>query len=107
MIDQFRGRLVLSVPEAGRLLYGLGRDAAYAAAERGEIPCHRVGRTLRVPVPAALRDLGWSDDLIARALGLDDPRDTEADSSPESATATVHALARKQEPAHGDTPPAA
>lgn len=66
-----RGRLTLTVPEAGRLVYGLGRDASYAAAERGEIPVRRVGRRLVVPTHAALRDLGWSDDLIARALGLE------------------------------------
>lgn len=64
------GRLTLTVPDAGRHLYGIGRDAAYAAVERGEIPAVRVGRTLRVPTHAALRQLGWSEDHIARALGL-------------------------------------
>src|SRR5437764_13081151 len=42
------GRLVYSVPEAGRLL-GLSRNAAYAAAQRGEIPVIRIGRRLLVP----------------------------------------------------------
>ena len=37
-----------SVPEAGRLL-GLGRNAAYEAARRREIPVLRFGRKLRVP----------------------------------------------------------
>jgi excisionase family DNA binding protein len=37
-----------SVPEAGRLL-GLGRNAAYGAARRREIPVLRFGRKLRVP----------------------------------------------------------
>jgi len=41
-------RLVYSVPEAGRLL-GLGRNAAYEAARRGDIPTIRMGRLLRVP----------------------------------------------------------
>ena len=41
-------RLVYSVPEAGRLL-GLSRNAAYAAAKRGEIPSIRIGRRLVVP----------------------------------------------------------
>ena len=41
-------RLVYTVPEAGRLL-GLGRNAAYAAAKRGDIPIIRMGRLLRVP----------------------------------------------------------
>jgi excisionase family DNA binding protein len=39
----------MSVPEAGRLL-GLSRNAAYAAARRGELPVLRFGKKLRVPV---------------------------------------------------------
>jgi hypothetical protein len=42
----------LSVPEAGRSYFDLGRNAAYAAAARGEIPTVRIGRLLRVPVRA-------------------------------------------------------
>lgn len=41
-------RLVYTVPEAGRLL-GLSRNAAYAAAQRGDIPTIRIGRLLLVP----------------------------------------------------------
>ncbi len=41
-------RFVYTVPEAGRLL-GLGRNAAYDAAKRGDIPTIRIGRLLRVP----------------------------------------------------------
>jgi len=37
-----------SVPEAGRRV-GLGRNAAYEAARRGELPTLRFGRQLRVP----------------------------------------------------------
>jgi Helix-turn-helix domain len=44
--------LTISVPEAGQHYFGLGRNAAYAAAERGEIPTIRIGRLLRVPVRA-------------------------------------------------------
>ena len=52
------GRLTISVPEAGQML-GIGRDAAYAAAARGDIPTLRLGgRTLRVPVPKLLQLLG-------------------------------------------------
>ncbi|HEY1243246.1 MAG TPA: helix-turn-helix domain-containing protein [Hyphomicrobiaceae bacterium] len=46
----------LSVPEAGRLL-GVGRNAAYEAAARGEIPTIRIGRMLRVPRAALARML--------------------------------------------------
>ena len=40
--------VVYSVPEVGKML-GLGRNGAYAAAERGEIPIIRIGRLMRVP----------------------------------------------------------
>ena len=44
--------LTISVPEAGASYFGLCRNAAYAAAERGEIPTIRIGRLLRVPLRA-------------------------------------------------------
>lgn len=46
----------VSVPEAGKWL-GIGRNAAYEAARRGEIPTIRIGRLLRVPVVALERKL--------------------------------------------------
>jgi Helix-turn-helix domain len=42
--------LTLSVPEAGRRYFGISRNAAYRAAERGEIPTIKIGALLRVPV---------------------------------------------------------
>ena len=33
----------MPVPEAGEKYFGLGRNASYAAAARGEIPTIRVG----------------------------------------------------------------
>ena len=42
--------MTLSVPEAGKTYFGLSRNAAYAAAKRGEIPTIRIGKLLRVPV---------------------------------------------------------
>jgi len=47
----------LSVPEAGRVYFSLGRNASYDAARRGEIPVIRIGRLLRVPVVALERKL--------------------------------------------------
>ena len=47
----------LSVPEAGRRYFDLGRDASYGAARRGEIPTDSIGRTVRVPVIALERML--------------------------------------------------
>jgi excisionase family DNA binding protein len=55
--EMLDGRLTITVPEAGQLL-GIGRDASYAAAARGEIPVRRLGRRLVVPVPEFLRWLG-------------------------------------------------
>jgi Helix-turn-helix domain len=47
----------LTVPEAGRRYFDLGRNASYEAARRGEIPTIRIGRLLRVPVIALERML--------------------------------------------------
>jgi excisionase family DNA binding protein len=47
----------LSVPEAGRVV-GLGKNASYDAARRGELPVLRFGRILRVPRAALDRMLG-------------------------------------------------
>jgi excisionase family DNA binding protein len=50
----------VSVPEAGKWL-GIGRNAAYEAARRGEIPTIKIGRLLRVPVVALERKLEVSE----------------------------------------------
>jgi hypothetical protein len=47
----------LTVPEAGRTYFGIGRNASYEAARRGDIPTIRIGRLLRVPVVALERKL--------------------------------------------------
>jgi excisionase family DNA binding protein len=41
-------RLTCSIPEAAERL-GIGRNSAYAAAKRGEIPTIRIGNLVRVP----------------------------------------------------------
>jgi excisionase family DNA binding protein len=48
---------VLTVEEAAHELR-IGRTAAYAAVQRGDIPTIRIGRTLRVPRHALDRMLG-------------------------------------------------
>ena len=42
----------ITVPDAGREYFGFSRNAAYAAAQRGDIPTIKVGKLLRVPVRA-------------------------------------------------------
>lgn len=49
-------RLAISVPEAGKRL-GLGRNASYDAARRGELPVLKFGRRLVVPIAALKRKL--------------------------------------------------
>ena len=62
------GRIVLTIPEAARIL-GLGRNSAYEAAARGEIPTIRIGRLLRVPVRALERMLDDASAPGARPAG--------------------------------------
>jgi excisionase family DNA binding protein len=64
-------RLVYTVPEAGRLL-GLGRNAAYAAAQRGEIPTLRIGRLLLVPKIPLHRMLGIAGALTTTPVQKSD-----------------------------------
>jgi hypothetical protein len=47
----------LSIPEAGRLYYGLSRNGSYDAADRGDIPYIQVGKLKRVPVRLMERKL--------------------------------------------------
>ena len=47
----------ITVPDAGRIYFGLGRNASYDAAKRGDIPTIKVGRLLRVPIVAMERRL--------------------------------------------------
>jgi excisionase family DNA binding protein len=46
----------ISVEEAGRIL-GIGRNSAYEAVRRGEIPVIKIGKLLRVPLVALARML--------------------------------------------------
>jgi hypothetical protein len=55
----------LTVPEAGRLYFSLGRNASYEAARRGDIPTIRIGRLLRVPVAAIERRLAMVEERAA------------------------------------------
>jgi hypothetical protein len=48
----------MTVPRAGKLVYGLGRAASYNAATRGELPVIRVGSRLLVPTAKLREQLG-------------------------------------------------
>lgn len=56
----------MSVPDAGKIYFGLGRNASYEAAQRGDIPTVRIGKILRVPVRAMERIL---EDAGKQAVG--------------------------------------
>jgi hypothetical protein len=42
----------MTVPEAGKLYFGLSKNGSYIAAKNGVIPTIKIGRLLRVPVRA-------------------------------------------------------
>jgi len=78
-IEDIRSRATLTIEEAGQVL-GIGRWAAYRAANRGEIPTLTLGRRKVCPVPALLRMLGddghtvafdYADNRALRALKAD------------------------------------
>jgi hypothetical protein len=45
----------LSVPDAGRIYFDMGRNASYAAAAAGQLPTIKIGSRLRCPVVALER----------------------------------------------------
>jgi len=50
-------RLTVAVPTAGRA-FGIGRNASYDAARRGDFPTIRIGSAIRVPTAWIRRKLG-------------------------------------------------
>jgi len=55
----------MSVPDAGRTYFSLGRNASYAAAARGDIPTIKIGSRLRVPVVRLERLLAGENAVAA------------------------------------------
>jgi hypothetical protein len=49
--------LTVSVPVWGKVAYGLGRNASYDAAKRGDFPTVEIGGSKRVPLRVALKTL--------------------------------------------------
>ncbi|MEF2074368.1 DNA-binding protein [Consotaella aegiceratis] len=57
-IDEALAKPTISVPDAGRLFYDLGRNASYEAAKRGDIPTIRIGGRVLVPVATVAEKVG-------------------------------------------------
>jgi len=57
-LDEALSRATVSVPEWGKIIYGLGRNASYAAATRGDIITIHVGGKKRVPVALNAEKVG-------------------------------------------------
>lgn len=55
-MDQYKKALTITVPEAARRL-GIGRNLAYEAVKRGEIPSIQIGRRILVSLSALERML--------------------------------------------------
>lgn len=57
-LDEALALATISVPEAGRLFYDLGRNASYDAAKRGEIPTVDIGGKKRAVVAPIAERVG-------------------------------------------------
>jgi len=51
-------RPTASVPDVGRVCYGLCRNASYKAAKAGDIPTLKIGGSVLVPTAALRKQLG-------------------------------------------------
>ena len=57
-LDEALTKPTISVPEAGKLFFGLARNAAYEAARKGDISTIKVGGRIVVPVAPLAAKLG-------------------------------------------------
>jgi hypothetical protein len=62
--------LTISIPQAGRVYFGLGRAGSYAAAKRGDIPTVPVGNRYRVPVRAMDRKIEIAEEKSKPPAGV-------------------------------------
>jgi hypothetical protein len=53
------------VPDVGRVCFGLGRNASYEAAKRGDFKVVRLGRLIVVPTAPLRRQLGLDPEQAA------------------------------------------
>ncbi|MDH7805731.1 MULTISPECIES: DNA-binding protein [unclassified Rhizobium] len=66
-LEEALARPTIPVPDAGRLFFGIGRNAAYAAAKRGDFKTIEVGGKVVVPVAPLAEQLGLKA-TFARSL---------------------------------------
>lgn len=57
-VEEALTRPTITVPDAGRLFFGLAKNAAYEAAKRGDFDTIRVGGKIVVPVAPLAQRLG-------------------------------------------------
>jgi hypothetical protein len=56
--------LTVSVPVYGRVVFGIGRNASYEAARRGDFPVIEIGGLKRVPLRIALKAVAGEGDIV-------------------------------------------
>jgi hypothetical protein len=66
-LEEALTRPTISVPDAGRLFFGLARNAAYDAAKTGDIETIKVGGRIVVPVAPLAAKLGLQARIGAAA----------------------------------------
>lgn len=57
-LNEALSRATISVPDAGRLFFGLSKNGAYDAAKAGHIPTVRIGGKICVPVVSVAEMVG-------------------------------------------------
>jgi hypothetical protein len=57
-LKQLLSKPTATVPDVGRVCYGLCRNASYSAAKKGDIPTIKIGGSLLVPTSAVRKQLG-------------------------------------------------
>ena len=62
-VEEALSQATISVPDAGSVFYGLGRNASYEAAKRGDIPTVEIGGKKRAVVSVIAQRLG----LVAKS----------------------------------------
>jgi hypothetical protein len=65
-LEEALQRPTVSVPDAGRIFYGLARNASYEAAARGDIQTIKIGGKMVVPVAPIAAKLGMKTAFAAR-----------------------------------------